>query len=316
MREQKNFAERTKILSSDETRKKYFLVYEGKYTELLYFQAVDELKAEIGLNPLIELVPVIRSYSEEGWSNPEKIMERLIQNLEESKKQNPSFETLLNWIMDYFEDTGYIINNRPLAKNMWKTLTWICEEILFVSLDMTIKNIPDTCKKIIDHLKQISGIEHFIEDIPKIINHKNLTYAEGFDKICFIVDRDQKSFTTKQYINMMDQCKKNGFGFYLTNPCFEFWLLMHFNDVITLDRKQLHENPTVTSKRRYTEQELRNRIHGYKKSKYDAISLVRNIDIAICNEQKFCEDIQKLENTIGSNIGLLICELREFPRLP
>lgn len=83
MREKKSFAERTKVLPSDEVRRKFFLVYEGKHTELLYFDAVNELREEIKINPLIELVPIMRSYSEDGWSNPKKIVERMIQNIEE-----------------------------------------------------------------------------------------------------------------------------------------------------------------------------------------------------------------------------------------
>lgn len=138
MREKKNFAERTKVLTSDEVRKKYFLVYEGKDTELLYFDAIEILKDKVGINPLIELVPIIRSYSEEGWSNPKKILDRMVKNLEEAKSGNISYETLLNWLMDYFKDEGYIVNNRPLAKNMWKTLTWICEDKIGVTLNMSM----------------------------------------------------------------------------------------------------------------------------------------------------------------------------------
>ena len=74
MRESRTFAERTQVFSSDRTLKKYFLVYEGSDTEALYFDAVVNMRNEIGINPLIELVPVIRSYSEEGWSNPKKIL--------------------------------------------------------------------------------------------------------------------------------------------------------------------------------------------------------------------------------------------------
>ena len=44
MREKKTFAKRAKVLMSDEARKKYFLVYEGKDTELLYFEAIEKLK--------------------------------------------------------------------------------------------------------------------------------------------------------------------------------------------------------------------------------------------------------------------------------
>lgn len=72
MRERKRFAERTRVLVSDEVRQKYFLVYEGENTELVYFDAITELREDLKLNPLIELVPIVRSYNEEGWSNPKK----------------------------------------------------------------------------------------------------------------------------------------------------------------------------------------------------------------------------------------------------
>lgn len=85
MRESRTFAERTRVLKSDEALKKYFLVYEGSDTEVIYFNAVNAMRESIRINPLIELIPIIRSYSEEGWSNPKKILDRVIENLEESE---------------------------------------------------------------------------------------------------------------------------------------------------------------------------------------------------------------------------------------
>lgn len=38
MREKKTFAQRTETRKTDETKKKYFLVFEGDYTEELYFE--------------------------------------------------------------------------------------------------------------------------------------------------------------------------------------------------------------------------------------------------------------------------------------
>ena len=38
--------------------------------------------------------------------------------------------------------------------------------------------------------------------------------------------------------------------------------------------------------------------------------VLKKIDIAIENEKKFCEDINELEHTVGSNIGVLIEEMR------
>lgn len=311
MRERKSFAERTKVLSSDEARKKYFLVYEGKVTESLYFEAVNELREKIKLNPLIELIPIVRSYSEEGWSNPKKIVERMIQNIEESTSGNISYETLLNWMMDYFQENGSIENNRPLAKSLWETLTHICQEKLSVSLDMTVEKLQEVCENIINFLTQAGDWGKLTKDVTKIINNRNVTYEKNLDKICFIVDRDRKSFTKQQYAYVLEQCQKEGFGLYLTNPCFEFWLLMHFDDVTELDQEQIFENPMVTSRRRYLEQELRKRMPKYKKANYSAKTLVENIDTAINNETKFCEDLEEMEYTIGSNIGLLIREMRD-----
>lgn len=313
MRERKSFAQRAKILQSDEARKKYFLVYEGEKTELRYFEAVNELREEPGLalNPLIELVPIVRSYSEDGWSNPKKIVKRLIENIEEERNGTTSYETLLNWLMEYLQDQGNIANDPAVIKGIWVTLLWICEEKLKVSsLRQTVDNLQETCEKIITFLSQETGLEGLMVAVTEIIDHAGIIYAEGLDKICFIVDRDKESFTADQYDYVLEECQKRRFGLYLTNPCFEFWLLMHFDDVSELDQEQLLENPKITSKRRYAEQELRKRIPGYTKSEYDAMALVRNVDIAIQNEKKFCEDINGLKNTVGSNVGLLICEMR------
>ena len=113
-----------------------------------------------------------------------------------------------------------------------------------------------------------------------------------------------------QYQYVIDKCEEMGFGLYVTNPCFEFWLLLHFDGVFELDREKLLKNPKVTAKRRYVEQELRRIWPGYNKSSYRAEELVKDIDNAINNEKEFCEDIVQLENSVGSNIGKLIIDMR------
>lgn len=85
MREKRTFAERTSTKTSDEVNRKYFLVYEGTSTEVKYFDAINSMKNTIGINPIIELIPLIRSYSENNWSNPKKILDRIILNIEEEK---------------------------------------------------------------------------------------------------------------------------------------------------------------------------------------------------------------------------------------
>lgn len=314
MRESRTFAERTKVLKSDEALKKYFLVYEGSDTELIYFDAVNSMRENIGINPLIELIPIIRSYSEEGWSNPKKILDRIIENLEESKAERISYETLLNRMMDYFYETKVITTSKVLAKSIWNTMVRICAEDLKKMLQAEVENIEADCNAILELLTKEYDIGHVISGISDIIRDGGLTYAEGFDQICLIVDRDKDSFSAlpgnDQYGYVVDKCKEKGFQLCITNPCFEFWMLLHFDEVFELDTDKLLENPKITVKRRYAEQELHRIYPRYKKSSYQAEELVKNIDKAIQNEKKFCEDIKGLESSVGSNIGRLIEEMR------
>lgn len=314
MRESRTFAKRTQVLKSDEALKKYFLVYEGSDTEVLYFDAVNVLREEIGINPLIELIPIIRSYSEEGWSNPKKILDRVIENLEESKSERISYETLLNRIMDYFYETKVITTSKILAKSIWKTMEKICNEKLQKTLDTDVEEIEIECNVILDFLKQEYDVVNVVSDISDIIKDGGLTYEEGFDQICLIVDRDKESFLAlpenNQYKYVMDKCIERGFNLYITNPCFEFWLLLHFDEVFELDKDKLLENGKITSKKRYAEYELCRIYPGYTKNSYKAEELVKDIDKAIRNEKVFCEDTLALENSIGSTIGKLIEEMR------
>lgn len=93
MREKRDFAKRSADSSEREVRKKFFLVYEGEKTEAIYFGGVVDNRDRIGIDPLIELVPIVRSYSEEGWSNPKKILDRINANLVEAEYDNYSYET-------------------------------------------------------------------------------------------------------------------------------------------------------------------------------------------------------------------------------
>lgn len=315
MRESRTFAERTKVLKSDEVVKKYFLIYEGSDTEVIYFDAVRTMRESIGINPLIELIPIIRSFSEEGWSNPKKILDRVIENLRESKEQFISYESLLNRIMDYLYETKVITTSKILARNIWKTMLQTCDKKLKKSTEDRVDNIETSCKILMEDLCEEYEVVNIVEDISEIIKDSGLTYEEGFDQICLIVDRDKDSFIStpenNQYKYVLDKCNKMGFQFCVTNPCFEFWLLLHFDEVFELDEEKLLNNSKVTAKRRYAENKLRKIWPGYNKSSYHSEKLVKNIDKAIENEKKFCEDIEQLENSVGSNIGRLVQKMRQ-----
>ena len=313
MREKRNFAERTKISKEDRTRKKYFLVFEGSRTEEIYFDTINELKGKIGINPLIEIISIERTYSEYGWSNPKKILEQLLKDLEEIEDGKLSYKTLVDKIMEIIvEDKNFSLKISKKS-NLKEVIEDIENEI--ESLENTVKNIEEDCitllsiitKKVFLVKEEIANI---LEKVLENIGNQQITYSEDIDKMCLIVDRDKKSFKEEQYNYVKEECKRKNFKFYVTNPCFEFWLLLHFDEVHSINREKLLENNRASSKVRYVESELK-KYFPYNKNKYNAELLIEKIDLAIENEKRFCEDIEELKDKLGSNIGLLIKELKE-----
>lgn len=81
-----------------------------------------------------------------------------------------------------------------------------------------IEDIESTCTKIANYFVDAAGINNIVDDVPKIIKNRAITYAEGLDKICFIVDRDRESFVSHpendQYRYVLNKCLEKGFGFF------------------------------------------------------------------------------------------------------
>lgn len=317
MREKRNFGERTKVLPDDAVRKKYFLLFEGKKTEEIYFEMLNNKKKREKINLSIELIPIIRSFTEEGWSNPKKMVDCIIQNIEEEKTQCYSYKTLCEWIMDYLIDEEIVTKSFVKASGIWEFMIKICETEIEYQMNYDVNDYETDCKiileKLEEKLKEELKIKNLVDAIPAIIKYNKISYDEDIDKIYLIVDRDKKSFTVSekenQYQYALDKCREKNFGLCVTNPCFEFWLALHFDKVFEYDREKIRKNEKEKGDKKFTECMLNELSPGYSKSQYDADVFSPFIDKAIENEKQFCEDIEGLEKEIGSNIGLLIKEL-------
>ena len=313
MREKRKFAERTRISKEDRTIKKYFLVFEGNRTEEIYFNAINELKDKIGINPLIEIISIERTYTEEGWSNPKKILEQLLKDLGEIENGKISYKTLVDKIIEIIMEDEKISSKILKEISSEKMIENIKNDI--ESLDNIVENVEEDCEFLLNMIIKklfltIEEIPNILETVLKNIENKQITYSEDIDKMCLIVDRDKKSFKEEQYNYVKEECKKKNFKLYVTNPCFEFWLLLHFDEVHLINKEELLENKRASSKVRFVESELK-KYFPYNKNKYNAELLIEKIDLAIENEKKFCENIEELKDKLGSNIGLLIKELKE-----
>lgn len=314
MREKRDHSVRTPALKSAEPRRKYFLVYEGMETEPVYFDALQRCTEYSLINPMIDMVPILRGQSKEGWSNPYKLFNGFMADLAASSAGTVTYNTLIDCIIDEH------CPDQVSPKALYKLLKAICTQVLGVqNLEQAVPKgeIETICSQI----EAATDLTQLVDTIPGIISEYSITYVPGLDRICFVIDRDKHSFvkseTKDQYGYVMQKCRENGFGFFLSNPNFEYWLLLHFEEAMTLDQSELIENRKYNSRgevsasgKNYTEIQLNKLLPGFKKSKYDAESLMPRVDLAIAQEKMVCEDEAELEHTVGSRVGILIQELR------
>ena len=316
MRIPKNFGQRKITRESSEAAKKYFLIFEGSETEVQYFNGINDSRISLGINPLIDIKPLLRSYNETGWSNPKKILNRLIEYVDESNTGKITIKSLVNKVVDFLLEDGIITRNSVYsADDIYNLLLKNILDHNNTTQDQIIDDLEKIVTKVSNCLKEKANITKAVEHLTDYISKQNIIYEEGFDKICLIVDRDKGSFVSSpyndQYEYVKNKCLEKGYNLYLTNPCFEFWLLMHFDSVHELNIEKLTNNPRMGARKRFTEVELKKVLPGYKKNDVRFKLLKSRIDIAIKNEKYFCEDIGGLKDHIGSNIGLLFEELKD-----
>jgi hypothetical protein len=311
MRVSKVFGERTSVLKSDDPKKKYFFAYEGSETERLYFEGIEENKNRLGINVLIEMVPLLRSYHEAGWSHPQRLLSCLIKYLQQMEEGQFKVASIIDWTIDYLVEAK-LFSKVSISKNEIRTyLLEILMEKEGVTEEDTVSSLTMIAKQIVDSLQEKISICEVIQKLNQHLMAQAITYDPSFDYVCIIVDRDKKSFKDDQYDCVMKTCTDQGFHLYITNPCFEFWLLMHFDDVFDLDMEKIKNNVNVVRNRKYTEDELRKLVPGYKKNDIRFQIFVNKIDNAIKNEKQFTEDLSSLKDTVGSNVGKLITQLRQ-----
>ena len=164
----------------------------------------------------------------------------------------------------------------------------------------SIGNLEDLIAMILENITLHVDLKTQIEIIAESINNKIITYDDSIDRICMIVDRDKGSFNDLQYKNVLETCRRKKIELYVTNPCFELWLLFHYlrddEDIDDFTPKGLIKN-------------LKSHCDKFNKSTYNANIFMDKIDVAISNESRFCESIEELQYNYGSNIGKLIKEI-------
>ena len=146
-------------------------------------------------------------------------------------------------------------------------------------------------------------------DIPDLAD-----YRPGTDSICVVVDRDRDNRDKRAMYAFLSRCSESGYRPFISNPCFELWFLMHFEEFDRLDRDVLFNNP-VEDGRRFTEAELDRILNGrwsdihYSKESYDPFVFIHRTADAVDRGMGMCHDPTGLVSNLGTNLCDLLREI-------
>lgn len=154
--------------------------------------------------------------------------------------------------------------------------------------------------------------DNHVEEIIKQLKEKMDDVGLENDEVCIIVDRDPKSLMEDQLDRAIKECENKGFNLYLSNPCFELWLLLHFLEeklskeeeknlleIKGYAAKMLQEYLVVNKYSRAQKLDKKIKFHHYE----DRISN------AVKNAKEYATTLSDLKEKVGTNIHQLIEKL-------
>ena len=167
----------------------------------------------------------------------------------------------------------------------------------------------------------ISSFSHPIKLLELIEEKKKSLKRDGkFDKAIdrFVIVFDRDSYEKPEdYVEFIEKASADNI-LTVTSPCFELWLILHYEDAL--------EKYVVPNKDKLFDNEKVSRAHSFASNLFSEISgtnpksgsffnkLMGSIDLAIEQEKALEQDILKMTTEIGSNVGVLIEQMREDPR--
>jgi len=141
-------------------------------------------------------------------------------------------------------------------------------------------------------------------------------FNKEHDSLWLVCDREKviaRKTGRKGLLSVIPLCQEKGYSMALSNPLFEFWLLLHVVDISNYDNKILFDNKKESSTRRYIDKELSAILDGgyNKRSGHfnrDIVSL-SNVKRAIQQEQLFENDLTEIVDKLGGNVSSLVNEI-------
>lgn len=274
----------------NEYRKKYFVVSEGAATEPKYFEKLNESL----IKENVTIINILRDYANQGHSNPTHVI-KLLQTFIDNSANEVTVRELKNKLSNWNHENPNKIDLQTAFLKLDEMYKKDDYRIQYEDLDFVFMS-----------LFKNEAYEDMASNFEKYFAAQDVTYSSKIDSLNMVIDRDKDSFTEEQYDSVVDFCEKNDVNLYISNPNFELWLFMHFDEFDAENKEDLIINRKMNnSGRRYIEKRLHD-VCGYRKNKLIFDVFEPGIRNAIKREKGFTEDISKIKNELGTNVGLLV----------
>lgn len=244
-----------------------------------YFNFIEKYRVQLGIDAIVH-IEILKRYDTN--SDPENVLELLEEYVQ--FRENKMFEMEID----------------SLSLKNYST------EFIRTYLESPSSLSPKECNKFqaVLQAEQIDLL--YLDFLSK--------YHGEDDAFGIVIDRDCGSHSVEQMNRVVRKCKEKNYLCYITNPCIEFWQLLHVSDVASeyseslediLSNKLDEKKNSFVSNLLYEKTGQRKAIQTKTFEKF----YLPNIDLAIERAKGFAPSDQLLEK-IGSNLWELIELLR------
>lgn len=170
------------------------LSVEGDETERTYFQHLNK-----HLDSAIIQIEVLRHRRGDGYSDPRYVIELLNEYVDIRNGQIIPDKVLESFAKKYTKEeiAAYLKDKEGLAAEVRSAIS---EDMVSIGIDL-------------EYRRYLS------------------TFDKETDYFAVVLDRDCGNHSKTLMEECIELCKENGYGCFITNPCFEFWLLLHLCNV-------------------------------------------------------------------------------------
>ncbi|MDD4000368.1 MAG: RloB domain-containing protein [Bacilli bacterium] len=287
-----------------EVKKKYFFAAEGENAEISYL---------IGLiNSKKTNAHIFYFYKDGQKGDSSNLLKITMSIIDDTiKGQVPlrlMFNDIVELIFDIFSDNKIIVEKQKIKKI---TQSFASKKNKKLKDEATETEIIELMEKM-DELKFVkTKLEDLFEkdNLISLVN-KQCLYEKEIDEIIIIGDRDRQSFTDDQYDLVVSRSRANNLKLIITNPCIEFWFLLHYTSKMTIIKNNWNNvrdaaNQTLKALKKYDER--------YSKTSYNVDLYLRKSQTAIKNSKKFCNSLDELKTNIGTNMPDLLNIIKNMP---